>query len=373
MDICLTPTKLSGSVTVPPCKNMQHYELVAAALAGENICPEEEMSEDIRATCCGVKTLLTDRGKTEISCCSSGTTLRLLLPLAMARGGADFVCSEELCARPLPSYASCEVKNGHIVPKNRLTSGIFPMPGDQSSLFIIGLFYALPLLDGDSTITFTTPFEEDSEIRMALTILRAHGIEINLAYNSFVIPGRQKYRPCKLALERDWAAASYFSVLNCLGSKVELLNMTRPSLQSEGKIEELCRNLPEAVDVYDIPDLVPSLALYASLLPNRMTVLYHAGQMRLTENDRLHSVSDTLRDLGATVIYTGESLFVFGRDILTGGTVSSRGDQRIAMMAAAAATCCTGKVTIRGAECVNRIYPRFFEDLKTLGMKIEVV
>ena len=84
-------------------------------------------------------------------------------------------------------------------------------------------------------------------------------------------------------------------------------------------------------------------------------------------------MSATLRDLGATVIYTGETLFIFGHEDLRGGDVSSRGDHRIAMMAAAAATCCTGEVIIRGAECVNKSYPRFWSDLAALGMKIEEV
>lgn len=43
------------------------------------------------------------------------------------------------------------------------------------------------------------------------------------------------------------------------------------------------------------------------------------------------------------------------------------------MMSAAAATCCTGEVIIRGAECVNKSYPRFWSDLAALGMKIEEV
>ena len=48
-------------------------------------------------------------------------------------------------------------------------------------------------------------------------------------------------------------------------------------------------------------------------------------------------------------------------------TVDSHNDHRIAMMAAIAATRCEKPVTIRGAECVNKSYPNFWEDYRKLG------
>lgn len=40
------------------------------------------------------------------------------------------------------------------------------------------------------------------------------------------------------------------------------------------------------------------------------------------------------------------------------------------MMAAIAATRCQGPVTITGAECVNKSYPRFWADYESLGGQI---
>ena len=60
-----------------------------------------------------------------------------------------------------------------------------------------------------------------------------------------------------------------------------------------------------------------------------------------------------------------------GRERLAGGvTVSGHNDHRIAMMAAIAATRCQGPVTITGAECVNKSYPRFWADYEALGGQI---
>ena len=58
---------------------------------------------------------------------------------------------------------------------------------------------------------------------------------------------------------------------------------------------------------------------------------------------------------------------------LAGGTVDSANDHRIAMAAAIAATACTGPVTIRGAECVQKSYPDFWEAYKALGDRKSVV
>lgn len=57
-----------------------------------------------------------------------------------------------------------------------------------------------------------------------------------------------------------------------------------------------------------------------------------------------------------------------GRRSWRGGvTVSGHNDHRIAMMAAIAAIRCEAPVTITGAECVKKSYPRFWEDYRRLG------
>ena len=55
----------------------------------------------------------------------------------------------------------------------------------------------------------------------------------------------------------------------------------------------------------------------------------------------------------------------------TGGTVDAMNDHRIAMAAAIAATCCTEPVTILGAECVQKSYPKFWEEYARLGGNYE--
>ena len=51
----------------------------------------------------------------------------------------------------------------------------------------------------------------------------------------------------------------------------------------------------------------------------------------------------------------------------TGGIVDAMNDHRIAMSAAIAATSATGPVTIKGAECVKKSYPKFWDEYSRLG------
>ena len=58
---------------------------------------------------------------------------------------------------------------------------------------------------------------------------------------------------------------------------------------------------------------------------------------------------------------------------LHGGTVRSFNDHRILMSAAVLALRTDGPVTVDQAECVNKSYPRFFEDYRTLGGIADVI
>ena len=73
-----------------------------------------------------------------------------------------------------------------------------------------------------------------------------------------------------------------------------------------------------------------------------------------------------LRALGAEIEELSDGLVIRGKPRLTGGTADSAGDHRIAMSAAVAAAACAGPVTVCGAECVGKSYPRFWEDLEGL-------
>jgi len=77
-----------------------------------------------------------------------------------------------------------------------------------------------------------------------------------------------------------------------------------------------------------------------------------------------------IQNLGGTAEATEDTLRVKGTG-LRGGIVDAHNDHRIAMAAAIAATVCSEPVTILGAECVKKSYPKFWEEYARLGGQYE--
>jgi 3-phosphoshikimate 1-carboxyvinyltransferase len=117
------------------------------------------------------------------------------------------------------------------------------------------------------------------------------------------------------------------------------------------------------IDAKQIPDLVPILAVVASVATGK-TVISGAARLRLKESDRIATTAALLRALGGSVCETEDGLIIEGR-APTGGTVDGANDHRIVMSAAIAALRASGEVTILGAEAVAKSYPTFFELIKS--------
>lgn len=383
MDITITPHKLSGPITPPPSKSQAHRAIIAAALAeGESRIGNLARSQDILATqSCMAALKAPGTGLPALDCGESGSTLRFLIPVALVlRGGGVFSGRGRLMERPQEPYfqifqekgVSYGQKEGTLTVSGTLTPGRYPLRGDVSSQFITGLLYALPLLEGDSDIMLTTPLESKGYVDMTLDVLARFGIGVeDRDGQSFHIPGGQKYRARSFTVEADWSQAGFWYAANGLGGSVKILGMDAASKQGDKIIApyyvKLCGPGEAVLDVSQCPDLVPALAVQAALRAGETTQIVNAARLRIKESDRLDTVTTELSKLGAKVAQTPDALVIEGVDRLTGGEVDSHNDHRIAMMLAVAATRAAGPVTIRGAESVNKSYPNFWEDYKSLG------
>lgn len=370
MDLCLTPTFWSGTVALPPSKSIAHRVMIASYLAGK--LPEEtaELCTDLQTTARALHAL--DRGAT-VDCGASGTTLRLLLPLMMHFGVPHFRAEPRLMERPMPPYAAIARDGDGWTVQNRLTAGRYAFAGDRSSQFVSGLLFALPLLSGDSQITLTAPLVSAPYVTMTEAVLARFGITSERTGDTWRISGGQVYRPADVAIERDWSAAALYTVANTLGSRVAMPSLPRPSLQGDSAVERLSADLPTQIDASDIPDLVPLLAVQSALTDGQTTVFTGVGRLRGKESDRLAAVTSALCALGASAESADDTLRVRGQKTLSGGTVDACGDHRIAMLAALAATRSLASVTVLGADCIEKSYPRLWNDLRSLGMAVKEV
>lgn len=385
MTLTITPARLAGVITPPPSKSQAHRVLIAAALAGEgSVIHNLAQSQDIEATQrCMDALRQTGEELPLLDCGESGSTLRFLIPVALAlRGGGCFTGRGRLMERPQKPYFDLfdekgifrAQKDGVLTVKGRLTPGEYCLPGDVSSQFITGLLYALPLLEGDSKIILTTDLESRNYVDMTLEALAAFGVRAEwMDDQTLNVPGRQTYRPAEATVEADWSQAGFWYAARGLGNQVEITGMNLASTQGDRRIvpyyDLLRGNGTVELDVSQCPDLVPALSAHAALRAGEVTRIVNAGRLRIKESDRLAAVREELNRLGAQVAEGPDSLTITGVEALSGGAADSHNDHRIAMMVAVAATRCIAPVTLAGAESVRKSYPNFWEDYARLGGK----
>ncbi len=400
-NVTISPSVLNGSILVPPSKSAAHRAAICSALAGgAPLFDGEAISNDITATCRAMRAICGGGDSVRIDCGESGSTLRFLIPVAAALGlNAEFTGSGRLPERPIGVYLDCLPQHGvscgtqgglPLSVSGRMTPGRFVLPGNVSSQFITGLLLALPLLDGDSELTLSSPLESAGYVDMTVEIMREYGVTAQPAENGWSIAGRQKYRPCEYRVERDWSQAAFFLAAGALGGTLRLEGLNRDSCQGDRAAERLFREFGARtewngsvlsvspnerkgmeIDASQIPDLVPVLAATAALCRGR-TRIYNAQRLRIKESDRLFAMADGLTKLGGRVAETDDGLIIDGVPTLHGGKAEGFNDHRIVMALSVAALKADGSVTVSDAQSVQKSYPAFFEDYNRLGGKANV-
>lgn len=371
MNRLIHPVCLSGAVTPPPSKSLLHRQLICGAQAGCLNCPPEP-SRDVLATFRGLEALLRQEAPL-VDCGESGSTLRFLLPLAMSWGkiGAIFTGTPRLLARPLPGDWGLRPTAAGLQVTRSLTGGDYTASGEQTSQLISGLLMALPRCHRDSRLLLQGPLHSRPYVTLTLSVLRRCGIRITETDGGFFIPGGQRFAPISPEAEADWSAGAFWLVVRALGCPVEVRGLLADSLQGDRAAAGLCRHLPDSVDLTDIPDLLPPLALLAALTPEKHTRFTGAARLRGKESDRLAAVEAALNALGGQARQTPDGLEVWGLAHLQGGPADSCGDHRIAMLCACAAPFCQEPVLLHDADCTAKSYPGFWRDYLRLGGRIE--
>ena len=394
MDICITPKKLYGNINAIPSKSQAHRMLICAAFSDQPttlICPETNRDIEATANCLTalgagitwlsngyrVKPIEEVPFRDSLPCQDSGSTLRFLLPIAGALGvDTVFQMTGRLPQRPLtPLWEEME-RMGCTLTRptadtirctGRLRSGEYAINGTVSSQFITGLLFALSLLPGQSRLQVLGKLESAPYVSMTLAAMERFGISCN----DYCFPGNGRFHsPGTVTVEGDWSNAAFFLAAQALGSPIQVGNLNPDSPQGDRACARLLPELKDnlTISAADIPDLVPILAVTAAA--NQGAVFTDIGRLRLKESDRVASVMDMLRALGGQAEADETTLTVYGTG-LHGGTVDSRNDHRIAMSAAIAATVCDSPLTILGAQCVEKSYPKFFTDYTSLGGQYE--
>lgn len=393
------PSRPVGSIGAPPSKSMAHRLLIGAGLAsGTSVIRGVSESEDMQATLACLEALgatyqregdvITVMGRDPrtpyaadvLRCRESGSTLRFFIPICLLGAGERrFTGSKTLFSRPLSVYESICAEDGlffspaeeGLTVNGRLVAREYRVPGNISSQFISGLLFALPLLEGDSSITILPPFESKAYVSMTLAALADFGIEVERADECrFYIRGGQAYRPHDATVEGDYSGAAFFEALNFLDGEVSVCGLAEDSLQGDAAYRKLYpmidRGMP-TIHIGDCPDLGPVLMALAAA--KNGAVFCGTRRLRIKESDRGAAMAEELAKFGASVSVHEDSIVVYPADFHPPREVlCGHNDHRI-VMALSTLLVRTGG-TIDGAEAVKKSMPDYFERIKKLNVEV---
>ena len=414
MDKSVSAGSIRGTIAPPSSKSYAQRAIALALLAeGRSILRNIEFCKDTRSAlkcieALGAKveyiddsTIAIEGGlkpqSNTLNVGESGLATRLFTPIASLNPTPITIEGEgTLLYRPMTMMIEplrqlgVQVRDGGgflpIEVQGPMHGGDIMVDGSVSSQFITGLLLALPLAQEDTTLHVTSPVSIPY-IDMTIETARLFGVEImhnEGDYTQFFIEGRQQYTPADIAIEGDWSGAATLLVAGAIAGEVTVKNISTLSKQADTAI---CRALERAgagliieqesitvskrklrgfeFDATNAPDLFPALAALAAAAEGE-SVIIGTDRLRHKESDRAETICREYEKLGIEVDISEKNIMrIQGGEILP-ATTFSHNDHRIAMSIAISALRCQGEVVIGNAECVEKSYPTFFEDLESI-------
>ncbi|PZU57836.1 MAG: 3-phosphoshikimate 1-carboxyvinyltransferase [Sphingobium sp.] len=425
---------LSGTASVPGDKSISHRSLMLSALAvGDSRIEGLLEGEDVLATAAAMRamgaTIERDahgiwhvagvgvggllQPSTALDMGNSGTSTRLLMGLLASHAlTATFVGDASLSKRPM----------GRVTEPLALMGADFTAsPGGRLPLTMRGLCPAVPiayrlpvasaqvksaiLLAGLNTpgitrVTEPIPTRDHSE-----RMLKGFGADLSVETESdgtriISLTGEAELRPCHITVPGDPSSAAFPMVAALLvpGSRVTIanvgLNPTRAGLVD--LLKEMGGNIeianPREVGGEPVGDIVVTasslrgvepdparapamideypVAFVAAALAEGRSIFRGLEELRVKESDRITTMAEGLRTIGARVEELEDGLIIEGTGgapLAGGGPIATRLDHRIAMSFAVAGLVSRDGVMIDDMRPVATSFPGFIDLLHALG------
>jgi len=408
-------SKLRATVRIPGSKSITHRAIIAASLAdGRSVLRDFLECEDTLYTIDALREIgvvidiegsnlkVEGRGgkscpgsiRKEIYLGNSGTSLRLFLSVAaLGRGEFLITGTKRMQIRPVGPLvvalnrlgvdASCVEQDGcppvHI-RANGIRGGRVVMEGDQSSQYLSSLLLSGPYAETDMEIEVKGKLVSRPYVDITVNVMKQFGIRVERDnYDSFKISSGQKYMAGEFTIQGDASSASYFwAAAAVTGGKITTENIY-PHATRQGDIRFLevlgemgCSiekgsdrvavhggNLSGiAVDMGDLPDMVPTLAAVA-LFARGKTIIRNVPQLRHKESDRLRALATEWSRIGGRIEELPDGLVIHGGAPLSGTGVYAHDDHRLAMSFAVVGLR-VPDLEVRDKHCVNKSFPAFW-------------
>jgi 3-phosphoshikimate 1-carboxyvinyltransferase len=417
----LAALKVSGTVRVPGDKSISHRALILGALSsGESRVRDILDSEDVRSTAGALRTLgaaIPDFGsdmrvvgsglrglrqpKSALDCGNSGTTTRLVAGVAAAHPFVTrFEGDASLSRRPMKRIAEpltamgarFAFANGDGLPMTISGADLEDIEWNtrSASAQVKSAILLAAVVSGVEARVTEKAKSRDHTERM----LSAMGADVVSSGNCVSVRPAQRLNAIDVRVPADPSSAAFFVALASLAGAGELvltdvcLNPTRTGfidamLRMGARIEVVDRVASGGEEVgtlrvtpakltgitvaeSEVPSLIDELPLLACVAAGAGVELEITGaeELRVKESDRINTVVQNLRAVGAEAEERPDGLRVIPsrRDIV--GTVDPRGDHRIAMAFGVLSAATGNRITVTNPECVAVSYPRFWDDLR---------
>ena len=419
---------LRGSVAAAPDKSLSHRAALLAAMSQEPVRVTGYLdAEDTNSTLDAVHALgalverrvegLTIRGTGlraaapvpgSIDVGNAGTLLRLLPGWLAGQPGGRWTLDgdESIRRRPMDRIAAPLREMGAVIEARDGRFTPFAITGTPLS----GIEYALPvasaqikscvllaglLATGETTVIEPKPSRDHTERLLArsgvaitragdrVTVFPQDELELGELHvpgdpssAAFLVAAAVLVRGSRIVITgmaANWTRVGFIRILQRMGAVVvgELeaphapLSPDEPVTELDVAHGSLAGTVVEAAEVPLAIDELPLVALLGCFAEGE-TVVRGAGELRLKETDRIATVVDGLRGLGAEIQATPDGFAVQGTGGLRGGVIASHGDHRLAMLGAVAGLASREGVEVDGMEAAAVSYPGFEADLASL-------
>ncbi len=423
MTITIQPNFLKGKLNIPSSKSYMQRSCAAALLKGGTttlhnygISNDDKAALDViqqlgATVNCKNNTIeitsgfntLSKEQKIDLNLGESGLGLRMFTPIAALLQNTIQVNGHgSLTTRPmhffdaiLPSLdVAFNSTNGYLpfAIKGSLQNKNITVDGSLSSQFLTGLLFAFSYNNTNATITVEN-LTSKPYIDITLDVLKSFGLNTpeNNNYQSFHFNQKNisTTNSFDYTIESDWSSASFMLVAAAINGSCVFKGLNVFSVQADKKILQALQaaNATMSItetqieieksnlkafhfDATECPDLFPPLVALAANAKGTTSI---TGVNRLAhkESNRALTLQQEFAKLGVVITLQEDLMLIEGNgnvNILD-SNCTSHNDHRIAMALAVAILNSGTIITIENAEAVEKSYPQFFENLKSLMVK----
>ncbi|MED4040446.1 3-phosphoshikimate 1-carboxyvinyltransferase [Niallia taxi] len=414
---------LTGEIAIPGDKSISHRSVMFGAIAeGKTTVTNFLMGEDCLSTIScfqklGVsiqhdkeKVIIEGKGLDGLQepielldVGNSGTTIRLMSGILAGRDFHSTLAGDSSIAkRPMTRVVGPLREMGAKID-GRSNGEFTPISIRGNSLKAIS--YKLPVASAQvkSSILFaglqaegtTTVIEPVSTRDHTERMIKRFGGNINVDGKSIHITGGQRLTAADIHVPGDISSAAFFlvaasivpdssvilknvglnptrtgimDVLTNMGANVSILD-SNDEFEPTGDLRIEASTLKgTTIDGEIIPRLIDEIPIIALLATQAegTTIIKDAEELKVKETNRIDTVVNELKKLGAKIEATEDGMIIHGGAPLKGAVVDSHGDHRIGMMLAVASLVTDGAVILENAEAIAVSYPSFFEHMESL-------